>query len=65
MKENQNETDFLSVDEVAGRLRISKATVHKAIKTGELLGYKFGNKFRIKISDMEKYLQRKKTGSDE
>lgn len=65
MKENRNETDFLSVDEVSERLRLSKATIHKAIKTRELFGYKFGNKFRIKISDMEKYLQRKKTGSDE
>ncbi|MHB1546564.1 MAG: helix-turn-helix domain-containing protein [bacterium] len=56
--------DFLSVKEIAEMLRVSKMFIHRAIKKGELTAYMFGNKFRIKLSDVEDYLKKKQTSGD-
>jgi putative molybdopterin biosynthesis protein len=60
----ENKSEFLSVKEVAEYLRISIVTIRSAIKKKELNGYRIGNKFRIKLSDVENYLKRKQTRGD-
>ena len=64
MAKLENKSEFLSVKEVAEYLRISIITIRSAIKKKELNSYRIGNKFRIKLSDVENYLKRKQTGCD-
>ena len=66
MKSNEfeSESEFLSASEVAKRLRVNIITVRKLIAKKELNSYKIGNRFRIKISDVEKYLNKNKTSDD-
>jgi putative molybdopterin biosynthesis protein len=61
MKELEIESEFLSAKEVAKRLRVNIITVRKLIDKKELNSYKIGSRFRIKISDIEQYLNKIKT----
>lgn len=56
--------EFLSVKEIAEKLRISKMFIHRAIRKGELKAYRLGNKFRIKVEDLENFLKKKKDKGD-
>lgn len=56
--------EFLSVKEIAERLKISKMFIHRAIRKGELKAYRLGNKFRIKVEDLENFLKKKKDKGD-
>ena len=58
MKELEIESEFLSAKEVAKRLRVNIITVRKLIDKKELNSYKIGSRFRIKISDIEQYLNK-------
>ncbi|MHB8282272.1 MAG: helix-turn-helix domain-containing protein [bacterium] len=58
------ESEFVGTKEVAKYLCINPMTIYRAIKNKELNSYKIGNKFRIKLSDVEEYLKRKQTGGD-
>jgi excisionase family DNA binding protein len=49
--------DFMSVREVAERLKVSRMTVHRIIKSGELPAYQIGRLFRISKTDVETYLR--------
>lgn len=49
--------EFLTVKEVAERLRVSIVTVRKMVKDGTLEGIRVGKKmFRIKSEELEKYI---------
>ncbi len=54
--------EFVSVKEIAERLRISNMLIHRAIKKGELKAYRFGNKFRVRVEDVEIFLKKKEEG---
>ncbi|MCL4546149.1 MAG: helix-turn-helix domain-containing protein [Deltaproteobacteria bacterium] len=56
--------EFLSVKEIAEKLKISKMFLHRAIRKGELKAYRLGNKFRIKAEDLENFLKKKKDEGD-
>lgn len=45
--------DLLTIDEVAKRLRISKATVRRHIRDGKLKAYKIGRVVRISSDDLK------------
>ena len=46
--------------EVADILKIAKTTVYELIKRGDLNSYRVGNKMRIEMKDIEKYISNKK-----
>lgn len=50
----------LTVDEVADLLRMSRNTVIKRIKQGELIARQEGREWRIRPSDLEAYRQSKR-----
>lgn len=54
---------YLTVDEVAERVRVSKMTIYRMVQSGELPGIKFGRSFRIKVDDLVNYLESHRTGS--
>ncbi len=54
---------YLSVQDVAGILGISKNTVYELIKRGELSSYRVGKKLRVDRKDIEEYKNRTRMGS--
>ena len=54
---------FLTLIEVADRLRVSRLTVWRYVNAGHLPAYKFGRDLRIKKSELEVFIEsRRKTG---
>ena len=47
---------FLTVQEVAGMLRVSSMTVYRLIKAGELPAVRVGRSFRVRDEDVDRYL---------
>ena len=54
------ERDFgeplLTVGEVAGVMRVSNMTVYRLIKSGQLAAIRVGKNYRIRRSDIDRYL---------
>lgn len=50
----------LSVQDVAGMLRVSKSKIYSMIKSGELQSYRVGRKVRFSKSDIKAYIQNSK-----
>jgi excisionase family DNA binding protein len=48
--------ELLTVREVAASLRVSTMTVYRLIKAGQLRSTRVGKGYRIRTSDLEKYL---------
>jgi excisionase family DNA binding protein len=57
-------TRFSTVAEVATFLRVSKMTVYRLIKTGELPAYQFGNLFRVPTQAVWEYMRGNKVDPD-
>jgi putative molybdopterin biosynthesis protein len=53
---------LLTAEDVAEQLRIKKFTVYEMIKRGELPSSKVGKQVRISQSDLDRYLETRKTG---
>jgi excisionase family DNA binding protein len=53
--------EWLTAQEVAAALRVHVETVRRWLRTGELRGYRFGDKtgYRVKASDLEAFLARR------
>jgi excisionase family DNA binding protein len=47
---------LLTVSEVAATMRVSNMTVYRLIKSGQLPAIRVGKNFRIRESDVDKYL---------
>ena len=62
------EETYFTVDEIAERLKVSRMTVYRWIKAGQLGAYKIGGEFRITERDIERFLEarrfRAKGGDD-
>ncbi len=48
---------LLTVGEVAGVMRVSNMTVYRLIKSGQLPAIRVGKNYRIRRSDIERYLR--------
>lgn len=48
---------FLTVQEVAGLLRVSPMTVYRLIKSADLPAVRVGRSFRVRDSDVDQYLE--------
>lgn len=53
----KNAPQFLSVDEVAEVLCVSKMTVYRLIENGLLKGSRIGRQIRIKAADFDDYVK--------
>ena len=51
-------SDFLTVPEVAEKLKLSRMSVYRLISNGELKYHSFGKAFRISKAEFEDYLKR-------
>ncbi|MFP5328081.1 MAG: helix-turn-helix domain-containing protein [Acidimicrobiia bacterium] len=47
---------FMTVNEVASLLRVSNMTVYRLITAGEIPAARIGKSYRIRRSDVDKYL---------
>lgn len=48
---------FMTVDEVALQLRISRMSVYRLVKAGEIPARKFGRVYRIDPIELENYIK--------
>lgn len=55
----QTDDPYLTIDEVAEKLKVAYLTVYRWIKAGQLTSVKAGKQHRIKQSDLDKFLERK------
>ncbi len=46
-----------TVSEVASAMRVSNMTVYRLIKSGEIPAVRIGKNYRIRDSDLERYLE--------
>jgi excisionase family DNA binding protein len=51
-------TTFLTVAEVAARMRVSKMTVYRLVHNGQLEAIRVGRSFRVTEKAVEDYLQK-------
>ncbi|HEY8200377.1 MAG TPA: helix-turn-helix domain-containing protein [Actinomycetota bacterium] len=49
-------SEFLTVSEVARLMRVSNMTVYRLIRSGALGAVRVGNRYRVRSSDVHKYL---------
>ncbi len=63
MANKKEEIEVLTVEEVASLLKLSKITIYRLIKTGEIPAYKIGASWRVNKKDLESYIESKKKGS--
>ncbi len=54
---------LLSLEQVTKRLQLSKMTIYRYIKAGKIEAYKIGKEYRIKESDLGKFLEESKISS--
>lgn len=47
---------LLTVGEVAGMMRVSNMTVYRLIKSGQLPAIRVGKNYRLRESDIDRYL---------
>jgi excisionase family DNA binding protein len=57
MAQSQSGGDFLTVAEVARRLRVSNMTVYRLINAGELPAARIGKSYRLRETDVDVYLE--------
>ena len=53
---------LLTVSEVARMMRVSNMTVYRLIKSSQLPALRVGKNYRIRASDVEKYLEDREVG---
>ena len=59
------EERMLTVSDVAERLAINPATVRRWLRRKELAGYQFGGEWRIKLADLEAFIERHRVQGEE
>lgn len=55
------EYDFLTVEEVANTLKVGKMTIYRYIRGGKIEAYKIAKNYRIKKTELDKFLMSVKT----
>ncbi len=50
--------DVLTIEDVAEILRVSTSTVRKLIDAGDLKAFKVGGQWRIRRSDLDRYIEK-------
>jgi putative molybdopterin biosynthesis protein len=58
MRDTTELPDVLTADEVATYLRLSRTTVFRHCKRGDLPAFRIGRSWRVQRSDLEQYIER-------
>ena len=58
------EPEYLTVQEVADRLRVDRQVVWKLIRKKQLAAYKIGGEYRIVPADLQEYLKKQRIEPD-
>jgi excisionase family DNA binding protein len=53
------EAEILTLEEVAGYLRLSKKTIYKMARKGDLPAFKAGNHWRLTRPKLEEWIRRR------
>lgn len=56
-------TLWLTVREVADRLRVSRMTVYRLIESGGITAYRIGHLLRVPADAVEEYISRQRVGA--
>jgi excisionase family DNA binding protein len=56
---------LLTVGEVASTMRVSNMTIYRLIKSGQLPAIRVGKNYRVRESDMNRYLSERSVHPDE
>jgi len=54
--------EFLTVEEIAEYLRVSKMTVYRMVEDGTLPSFRVGRSIRIPTDDFNKYMEAQQRG---
>ncbi len=61
----RDEKEFYTVEELAERLQLTRMTIYRLVKRGELPYYQIGRSKRFRTDDVEAFLERcRRTGGD-
>jgi putative molybdopterin biosynthesis protein len=55
------EEEFLTVEEIAKRMKVKEFTIRDWIRKGDLPAYKVGRTLRVKKEDFEEFLKKHRT----
>jgi len=55
---SDSDVEFLTVAEVAARMRVSKMTVYRLVHNGDLEAIRVGRSFRVPDEAVQEYLRR-------
>ena len=55
---DMSDVRFLTIAEVAARMRVSKMTVYRLVHSGELPALRVGRSFRVTDDDVNEYLRK-------
>lgn len=55
---DMSEVTFLTIAEVAAKMRVSKMTVYRLVHSGELPALRVGRSFRVTEDDVNEYLRK-------
>jgi len=56
---------FYTLPEVAEMLKVSRQTVYRWIRSGELEAYKLGHDWRVEKTDLDRFLESRRGGAGE
>lgn len=60
-----SEIEFLTLNEVAEKLKISLRTVQRFVQSGEIKAYKFGSQWRVEVDDFIEFLNKNYVNKEE
>jgi excisionase family DNA binding protein len=64
MTPNEDPTELLTIEEVAGRLKVREKTVRDWIGRGELDAYKIGKEWRVRRDHLERHIEAGRVGAE-
>lgn len=58
---NMAEEQYYSIEEVSKLLKVAYLTVYRWIQTDKLIAHKAGKQYRIKKSEIDKFIERRRS----
>lgn len=58
------DSEFLTVGEVAEKLRVTPMTVYRLIHSGALKAVQVGRSYRVRVESLSAYLESRTTGGE-
>jgi excisionase family DNA binding protein len=60
-----SQEEFLSIEDVATLLKLKEETIRQYIRNGDLQAYKFGHVLRVKRTELDEFIEKRRTRKDE